>query len=157
MLIPSARCWLALGVLLLLGACVPASQPFRMVQGCLSDADGIELFAAEMRAIARDEKLKVFDTSEAVSSASEAFSDQRKYRTHGSRSVNMTLNRNDRALVTASNLGMLGFEVYLGFSEGDDPEFAHAFAERVLQRLARHWQFDDVPSGMGAKSKGGCP
>ena len=69
----------------------------------------------------------------------------------------MTVRRDDLAGFTASNLGMLGFEVYLGFSEGDDPEFAHAFAERVLQRLARHWQFDDVPSGMGAKSKGGCP
>jgi len=58
--------------------------------------------------------------------------------------------------VTAGNLGLPGYEVALGFSEGSSGAEAREFANKVVKRLEQHWQVEIVPAGTGAKPMGGC-
>jgi hypothetical protein len=47
--------------------------------------------------------------------------------------------------VTAGNLGLPGYQVALGFSEGSNPSDAHRFAQMVVSKLEEHWHVEIVP------------
>lgn len=142
---------------LVLHGCAPGKHSFLIVQTCLSDEHGFEALVREMKSIGAVENMNVVDHSEDVARLLEDVSYPGKKRTHGSRVIDVSIQRPDGVGVTASNLGLPGFEMAFGFSEGSDAEFAHAFADRVMTQLSTHWNFVVVPSGAGAKPKGGCP
>ena len=148
-----SRCTL----LLLLSGCAPGKHAFLIVQTCLRDERGVAMFMEELRSIATAENMTFIDNSESTAEQLEDVGHTGSQRTAGSRVINIGVQRSDGVGVTAGNLGLLGFEVALGFSEGSDAEFAHAFADRVVARLQNYWQIEVVPAGTGAKSKGGCP
>jgi hypothetical protein len=144
-------------IALMLCGCTPGKLPFLIVQTCLNDEAGVEAFVAKMQAIAFAEHMDFADNSEDVAQLQKNSGDSGQEKTHGSRVLHVSIRRADGVGTTATNLGLPGFEVALGFSEGSDAEFAHAFADRVMAQLSDHWKFVIVPSGTGAKPRGGCP
>jgi hypothetical protein len=60
--------------------------------------------------------------------------------------------------VTVSNLGLPGFQVALGFSEGSRPREAQRFAETVIRKLEARWRVQTVPipAESGARPMSGC-
>ncbi len=140
-----------------LASCTPGKHAFLQVQGCLSDERGVAAFVEEMQAIALSEHMTFIDNSEKSAQQMKDVGYVAAERTHGSRVLSVSIHGPDRVGVSAGNLGMSGFEIVLGFSEGLNPELAHAFADRVVMRLGRFWPLEVVPAGSGAKSKGGCP
>jgi hypothetical protein len=145
----------ALGLLLV--GCSSGRHSFLVAQTCLGDANGIEAFMKEMQDIGIAENMTFVDHSRAVAQQLNEVGYSGLERTHGSQVIDVSVQRPDGVGVTATNVGLPGFEIALGFSEGSDREFAHAFANRVLARLGARWRLVIVPSGTGAKPKGDCP
>lgn len=144
-------------VLWLLTGCAPGKHSFQIVQACLNDEGGVQHFVAEMRSIAAAENMSFTDDSARVAQQLRDVGYQGKERTHGSKEISVSVQRSDGVGVSAGNLGLPGFEIALGFSEGSDAAFARAFADRVVARLGTQWQFSTVSPGAGAKPIGGCP
>jgi len=148
-------CLVAIGAFV--AGCSSGKRPFLLVQGCLGDAAGVDAFVVEMTQIARDESLRFIDGSSNVEIELNASGYDGQERTHGSKVLHLGIVRPDGSGVTAGNIGLPGFEVALGFSEGSDAKAAMAFATRVVERLERQWRWQVVPQGQGALPMGGCP
>lgn len=154
----TVRCVLcAVMTLALLCGCAPGKHSFLIAQTCLNDERGVEEFVREMRAIAISEHMEFLDASNEVALQLKNAGHPGQERTHGSRVLDISVQRSDGVGVTAVNHGLPGFEVALGFSEGSDAGIAHAFADRVVARLGSQWKLQTVPNGMGAKPRGDCP
>ena len=141
----------------LASSCTSGSHSFLIVQTCLVDVRGVEDFVGEMRAIASAEHMEFLDANDQVARQLRSANSPLEERSHGSRIVDVSVQRADGMGVTAVNHGLPAFEIALGFSEGRDAESARAFADRVVARLGSRWPLTQVPSGMGAKPRGGCP
>ena len=68
----------------------------------------------------------------------------------------LRIERGNGAGLTATNLGLPGYQVGVGFTEGDDALWAHGFANRVLDRLKSKWHIEYVPAKEGAFPLRGC-
>ena len=55
--------------------------------------------------------------------------------------------------LTAANIGLPGYQVAIGFSDGPD---AQAFAKRVIDRLKMQWRVETIPSDKGALPLKSC-
>lgn len=64
--------------------------------------------------------------------------------------INMGVDREDGVGLGAGNLGLPGYQVVVGFSEGSNPPEAHTFADKVVSRLKTRWNVETVPAGKGA-------
>lgn len=157
-----ARIFVRYGVMLMfmgvfMIGCSHSKHSFLIVQGCLSDAKGVAMFFDDMRSIASDERMKFVDNSENTARQLRSTGYAGVERTYGSSIINIGIQRQDGLGVTAGNLGMPGFEIALGFSEGSDRNVAQAFADRVVARLSTRWHWEKVPEGNSAKPIGNCP
>jgi hypothetical protein len=54
--------------------------------------------------------------------------------------------RRDGVGLTVTNLGLPGYQVAVGFSEGSNSVDAHRLAQMVKSKLAEHWHVEDVPN-----------
>ena len=144
-----------IAILLLLG-CAPGKHPFLMVQMCLSNERGVTDFFDEMKSIADANNMEFLDNSGDTSRELKAVGYVGRERDGGSPAINFGVERKDGQGASAGNLGLPGYQVALGFSEGSNPAEAHAFANMVVSRLEKHWQVHVVPRGTGAKPMPGC-
>ena len=135
--------------------------PFLMVQGCLNDQSGTIKFLEELRSIAAEEGMRFIDGSAQAARAYER-GDQTLVdygiaapmeNREGPR-VFVELLRNNMA-VMATDLRS-GYEVALGFNGSGGTVVDVAFAQRVIDRLEKNWEFEEVPEGLGAIAKGNC-
>jgi hypothetical protein len=140
----------------LLAGCALGKRPFLMVQMCLSNAKGIDEFIRELKSVAAAEKLKFVDNSGNAERELKEVGYAGRERTGGSRVIDVRVIRNDGMGIGASNVGLPGYQVAMGFSEGSDPSEAHRFADAVIKRLEQHWRVEKVPPGTGALPKPDC-
>ncbi|MEJ0098806.1 MAG: hypothetical protein WDO12_03310 [Pseudomonadota bacterium] len=77
-------------------------------------------------------------------------------RKDGSSYLNIQLNRVDGQGVGATNLGLPGHQVALGFNSGNDQKDAVRFNGDVLARIGKYWSVSTVPADEGAKPMTGC-
>jgi hypothetical protein len=141
---------------LLLSACEGGKGPFRMVQICLGDAQGVSRFVEEMKSIAKSENMEYVDGSANTRRGLDNIGYAGSERKNGSPLIHVGVERRDTMGVTAGNLGLPGYQVALGFSEGSNPAEARAFADRTVKRLSQRWKVEVVPDSMGAKPLPGC-
>lgn len=142
---------------LLLSGCGQGKHSFLIVQACLLDERGTAAFIHEMKSIAAAEQMRFLDSSARTAEELRAVGYEGRERTHGSPVIHIGVERADGMGVTAANLGLPGYEVALGFSEGSSASDARDFADRVMARLETHWRLEVLPPGEGAKPKGNCP
>jgi hypothetical protein len=50
----------------------------------------------------------------------------------------------------AGNLSLNPYDIAVGFARGQDSDEAHAFSDRVVARLEKHWPLRTLPSDSGA-------
>jgi len=139
-----------------LAGCGEGKHPFLMVQICLGDAESLATFTREMRIMARAENMRFIEAS-AETKADLAVIDS-KGNTHELNGpvIHMAIEGGDGVGVDAGNLGLPGYQVALGFSEGSRPDEARKFARTVVSRLERHWRVAAVPPGVGAQPMRNC-
>jgi hypothetical protein len=127
-----------------------------MVQMCLSNAKGTDEFIAQLKSIAAAEKLKFVDNSSNAERELKEVGYAGHERTGGSRVIDVRVIRNDGMGIGASNVGLPGYQVAMGFSEGSDTSEAHRFADAIIKQLEQHWRVEKVPPGTGALPKPDC-
>jgi hypothetical protein len=146
----------------MLFGCGGGKSQFFGVQFCAEDGRGLEELRGELRHIATDEDMEFSDISQRVAGEHERIRQrspptrQSHDRDGGSPYFVVTLEHPDGTFVTATNLGLPGYEVALGFLRGRDPMASAALAERISSRLEKRWPLRRLAEGVGAMPMGGC-
>lgn len=134
-----------------------AKRPFLIAEVCLRTADDLSTFTRDMHSIAESERATFIDRSASTQKELDATG----HSLEGARTrqvVNMGVERGNEMLVMVSNLGLPGYQVALGFSEGSNPLLAHRFADAVVRKLEQRWHVETVgnPTEAGAQPMKNC-
>jgi hypothetical protein len=135
--------------------CGSGQQPFLIAEVCLRNAGDLAAFNREMQLIAQSEGKQLLDRSEDSQKELDALG----HPLEGARTrpvVNMGIELGNGVGLGVGNMGMPGYQVAVGFSEGSNPADAHRFADSVIKSLAQHWRIESVPAGTGAKGMENC-
>jgi hypothetical protein len=127
-----------------------------MVQMCLSNQQGVEEFIDELKSIAAAEKLEFIDNSSNAERGLNETGYVGHERTGGSQVMDIRLVRRDGMGIGATNVGLPGYQVAMGFAEGSKAVEAQDFAKRVLPRFKKRWLVEIVPTGAGAGPMAAC-
>ena len=128
-----------------------------MAEVCLRNAEDLAAFTREMQVIAQSEGKQLIDRSAATQKEFDTIG----HPVEGARTrpvINMGILLGDGVALTVGNLGMPGYQVAVGFSEGSKPADAHRFAEAVIRKLEARWRLQTVPNPAesGALPMPGC-
>jgi len=127
------------------GAWAVGKRPFKMIQFCVHDQEGVNRFKQTLSSIAKDEGMQFFDGSaELDRQLARAKVDVKRP------VVYIGVKREDGSGLEAGNLGLDRFEIAIGFSEGKMPAEAWSFSFRVERALANRWNVHAVPPNKGA-------
>jgi hypothetical protein len=146
----------ALVVLLLLAGCAPSKGPLMMVQMCLSNERDVGEFVDELKLISTGEKMEFVDNSRNAEQELKHLNYAGRDRSDGSRLIDIRVIRNDGMSIGATNLGLPGYQMVMGFSEGSDATESREFANRTLLRIKKRWSVRPVPAGTGAQPLADC-
>jgi len=120
-------------------------RPFKMIQFCVHDQEGLKRFKETLSSIAKDEGMQFFDGSaELDRQLARAKMDMKRP------VVYVGVKRKDGSGLEAGNLGLDSFEMAIGFSEGKMPAEAQSFSVRLERTLAERWNVLTVPPDKGA-------
>jgi hypothetical protein len=136
--------------------CAQGTRPFLIVQVCVQNKDGIAQLIGELMSVAESRKMKFVDNSAVTRRDLANVGYASRERADGSPVINIDVERDDGMGVGALNVGLPGYQVALGFSEGSDKLEARRFADEVIKRLEQHWRVETVPPGSGAMPKPDC-
>ena len=136
--------------ILLLCSCAPGERPFLMVQLCVANDNGVDLFKQTLQSIARDEHMRYIDGSKATTRALKSMGDTEKNMHTDGKLVDVGVEGDTGPSLEAGNLSLNTYDIVVGFARGQDSDAAHAFSDRVVARLKQHWAIKIVPSGSGA-------
>jgi len=137
----------ALFAALLLSACTHGQANFLQVQFCVANPQGVALLKEMLQSIARDERMRYIDGSEATTRDLKIIDPAGKNIHMDGRLISVGVEADEYGLM-AGNLGLNPFDVSVGFVP--DTTAARAFSERVVQRLKQHWTLKVVPKNSGA-------
>jgi hypothetical protein len=146
---------LAIGFVSLNG-CAPGKRPFLQARACLKNGEGASAFASELQSIAREEGVNLIDGSAQTKKNLGTVGYVDRERKDGSSFIYVGIELGDGIGMTAGNLGMPGYQVAVGFSEGSNPARAHRFATKVINRLSSHWRVELVPGEVGVTPMSTC-
>jgi hypothetical protein len=140
----------------LLLSCKPANYSFRTIQLCLKDEKDLLRFKKTMSIIALDNGMKYLDNSNRTRAELDAVRYVAPGTTKSDPIINIDLSDNLGMGVGASNLGLSGYQIVLGFSEGSSTIKAQRFSDSVVEKLAKQWRIEIVPAGRGALQMTSC-
>ena len=127
-----------------LPGCAPGKRPFLIAQVCLRDPQDLQAFTREMQLIAQSDAARFIDRSADTHNELDTLGHPRE----GARTipvVNMGIERGRGIGLMVSNLGLPGYEVAVGFSEGSNLADARKFAQTVVGKLEERWHVEFVP------------
>ncbi|WP_290887248.1 hypothetical protein [Arenimonas sp.] len=124
-----------------------------MVQVCVEDDGGLELFKRTLRSIALEENMRYVDRGEA--SEKELQQLDALDRPSGTL-VNVGVIGSDGHSLGAGNLGLNTYDIAVGFAHGRDGSAGVEFSHRVVAQLEQHWVVTPVPKDSGALPNPGC-
>ena len=133
-----------LAFFVILDGCGQGKRPFLIAQVCLRNADDLSAFAREMQSIARSQASRLIDRSAESQKQLETIG----HPFEGARTkpiVNLGVELRDGVGLMVGNLGLPGYQVAVGFSEGSNAPAAHQFAQTVVKKLEEHWHVEIVP------------
>ena len=144
------------GLSLMLWGCGDSGSegPFLTAQLCVRDEAGMTKLIDELRAAATAREMRFFDYS--ADTERSLANVGHPAREDGSPFVYVGVDGGDRLGVRATNAGLPGYQVALGFTEGRDRLEAQRFTDEVIEGLERHWQIERLPAGTGALPQPGC-
>lgn len=150
------RTALLVAFLVLLSACSSAKPSFRVAQMCLTNEQDVLRFVQEMKDIANEEQMEFVDASADTARGLDTIGYEDRGRASGSPTIHLAIQRTDGMGVTAGNMGLPGYQLALGFSEGSDRSGAVRFADKVINRLGRYWRVEVLPAGSGVMPDPTC-
>lgn len=127
------------------GAFAIGKRPFKMIQFCVHDQEGVRRFKQTLGTIAKDEGMQFFDCSEELDRQLARSKVEVKHPV-----VYVGVKRGDGSGLEAGSLGLDRFEIAIGFSEGKMPAEARSFSVRVERALAERWNVHAIPAHKGA-------
>jgi hypothetical protein len=137
--------------------CSEGKRPFVLGSVCLRDAQGLAEFRDVLQSIAVSEHSEFIDTSRRANEELKAIGKSRS--PSGAPAVNMGIELKGGGVMMASNLGLPGYQVGVGFSEGSNARKAHEFAARALAKIQAKWDvaFVQDPAKSGIRPSADCP
>ena len=147
----------AMSIGLILSGCSEGQRPFKIVQLCLQDDIGVNSFLSVLRSIADQEQMTFVDSSSRTQAELNQAKKVAGQLSINGRAINVGIEGSGGIGMTAGNLGLPRYQVALGFSTGNNPKNARAFAKKVVARLRGQWLVQEVPSSQGARPMKNCP
>jgi len=148
-----ARLWPFLLVSFALSSCGEERRLVPLVQLCLQNESGLQAFSTELRQFSETEGMTFVDDGAAAARDLSIIDPEQHAHDEAGPNIRLSL-RGHRELITASNLGLRGYQVAMGLSYA--PGSGNERSTRLMRRLARRWQIIRVPDGMGAKPLENC-
>jgi len=139
-----------------LAGCGRTKNAFTTVQFCVHDRAGAAELVADLKDIASAKHMEFFDSSTATANDLAKSGYRGRERADGSPVINVGVLRNDGLFVGGGNLGLPGYQVQLGFTEGSDRAQSNRFAEEVVARLRQRWPVRVLPPGAAAAPMADC-
>lgn len=134
-------------VALWLPSCSVGEHPYVMVQVCVENKAGVERFKQTLQSMARDERMRYVDRSDASERELQVLDALKRPR---GTLVNVGVIGNEGHSLGAGNLGLNTYDIAVGFSHGSDREAGFEFSNRVIAQLEQHWTVKTVSKGSGA-------
>ena len=142
---------------LMLSGCTDGKEgPFLTAQLCVQDKAGIVQLIDELKAVAISRGMRFVDNSADTERDLGTVGYAGRERADGSPTINVAVERGDGMGVGAVNVGLPGYQVALGFTEGSDGLETQRFADEVIAKLEKQWQLERLPTGSAALPKPGC-
>ena len=143
-------------LILIISGCNESKRPFLIAQLCLKNDHDISNLINEIRGISRLENMEYFDNTMHARESLEAMRSDKSANINIGQVVDFHISRPDGMGLGVGNLGLPSRQVAIGFSEGQIPTEARAFARRVVTRLQNEWRVEIVPYNEGARPIQGC-
>ena len=137
-------------MLLAASACSPNQEPFKEVQFCLNNPNGVSELTTELRQISSAEKMKYIDASEKTYDQLALAHSPVVKNVPRSKYISIYVGKESATGLNATNLGLGSDQVMVSFFEGNDNKFASDFSIRVLGKFAKRWTLHDVAKNSGA-------
>lgn len=137
---------ITVGASILIAACGAAQSNNRIVQFCLHDTAGIDHLRSVMRSFADAQSMTFIDNSAQTQADLQLIGVNSPPLPEGEPLINMGINGPGGLGVTAGNLGLPGYQVALGFTEGTDATMGKAFADALVRELDQRWELVEVPN-----------
>lgn len=140
----------------LIGCMDGRERPFLMAQVCVRDKAGMVELVDALKAIAAEKRLRFADNTAAAQRDLKTVGYADRDRADGSPALNVAVERHDGLGVGATNLGLPGYQVALGFTEGTDKGETERFTNDVIATIEKHWVVERLPAETRALPKPGC-
>lgn len=134
------------GASILIAACGAAQRNNRIVQFCLYDTAGIDDLRSVLRSFADAQSMTFIDNSGQTEADLRQIGVASPPLPEGEPLINMGINGPSGLGVTAGNLGLPGYQVALGFTDGTNPTKGTAFADALVRELDQTWELVEVPN-----------
>jgi hypothetical protein len=145
-----------LTVIVSLAACTQGKHPFLIAQLCMTDRTELRLLRQDLIQIAHDENMTIIDNTSNARQSLEAMGANNTANIDVAQVTDLHLAQPDGLGLGVGNQGLPEGQFAIGFSEGDRPAEARAFASRVIDKLRRRWRVTIVPDNEGARPMEGC-
>ncbi|ESQ81788.1 hypothetical protein AEAC466_20410 [Asticcacaulis sp. AC466] len=137
-------------MLLATSACSPNQEPFKEVQFCLNNPNGVSELKTELMQISSAEKMKYIDASEKTYDQLALAHSPVVKNVPRSKYISIYVGKEAGMGLNATNLGLGTDQVVVSFFEGNDKKFASDFSIRVLEQFAKRWRLHEVAKKSGA-------
>ncbi len=145
---PSSLFAIVCAVALSISGCEQRTTP-RSIQFCLTEQNDAHDLKKVLAEIGAEERIEFFDWSAETDKLLRGL-DQKFNLEASFPIINVGVRRKDGMGVGGGNAGLPSNQVSLGFTNGQDPAEAQAFANRTVARLEQTWSIVKVPEGKGA-------
>ena len=137
---------ITVGASILIAGCGATQHNNRIVQFCLHDTAGLDDLRSVMRSFADAQSMAFIDNSAQTQADLQRIGVDSPPLPEGEPLINMGINGPGGLGVTAGNLGLPGYQVALGFTEGPDAAKGKAFADALVRQLDQRWELVEVPN-----------
>lgn len=143
---------ITVGASILIAACTTAQGNNRIIQFCLYDTAGVDDLRSVLGSFADAQSMTFIDNSAQTQADLQQIGPNSGPLPEGEPLINMGINGPGGLGVTAGNLGLPGYQVALGFTEGGDATKGKEFADALVRELDQRWELVEVrnPDSRGA-------
>jgi hypothetical protein len=144
-------------VIALHAGCSPAPDDrLGQVQICLHDAAGLAELRNLLQETAASHQMEFYDRSAEAKGELASLQPTNPAYAKDQPFIMMTTSARNGPRVSASNLGLPGYQAVLGFNGGDHMEQGQSFADGVIEQLRARWSVVEVPKDRGAEPLSDC-
>ena len=139
-----------------LASCSQGQRPFLIAQVCLQSPADVDQFLAELQRLSILEKFESVDASASTAQKLAVMGAGDLVKDRAGKVVDVLLRRKDGVGLAATNIGLPGYQVTIGFSAGADDRAATLFADRIIGVIGKRWRVEAASGEAGANGLSNC-